>query len=115
MNLAANIEVIHVYVLAYPGKSFLIDFCFRTRESSHFCIVSAFFLGSLIKCVFTIVSLPLTSSEFKGHAGTGPDVSWRTIAGSKQDLQGAILTSLDVLGEVVLLPASVAQVRNLHL
>merc|ERR550517_2046530 len=57
----------------------------------------------------------VSSSEFKGHAGTGPDVSWGTIASSKQDLQGAILARLDVLGEVVLLPASVAQVRNLHL
>ena len=56
-----------------------------------------------------------TSSELEGHAGTGPDVSRWTIAGSKQDLEGAILPRLDVLGEVVLLPARVAQVRNLHL
>ena len=57
----------------------------------------------------------ITSSELKGHAGTGPDVSRWTIAGSEQDLEGAILPGLDVLREVVVLPASVAQVGNLHL
>ena len=56
-----------------------------------------------------------TSSKLEGHACTGPDVSRWTIAGSKQDLEGAILPRLDVLGEVVVLPARVAQVCNLDL
>ena len=56
-----------------------------------------------------------TSSELECHAGTGPDVSRWTVAGSEQDLERAILPRLDVLREVVMLPARVAQVSNLHL
>lgn len=48
------------------------------------------------------------------HAGGAPNVSWCAIAGPKQHLQTPVLPGLDVLREVVVHPAGIPQVGNLH-
>lgn len=37
------------------------------------------------------------------HAGCAPDVSWGTVSGSYQDLNGAVLSRLDVFCKVLML------------
>ncbi len=45
----------------------------------------------------------VSRGHLKGHAGGRPDVGGRAIARTKEDLQTAVLASLDVFGEVVVL------------
>lgn len=47
------------------------------------------------------------------HGGHAPDVSAGPPFGSKNDLWRAVLPGLDVVGEVMIDPAGIAQVRNL--
>lgn len=49
------------------------------------------------------------------HAGSAPDISRGPVASPKQHLQTPVLPGLNVLGEVVVHPAGVPQVGNLHL
>lgn len=49
------------------------------------------------------------------HAGSAPDVSRGAVASPEQHLQTPVLPGLDVLGEVVVHPAGIPQVGNLHL
>ena len=49
----------------------------------------------------------LTSAQSTGtqayHAGHTPDVSWRTVVTTQQNLQRAVLSGLDLLAEVLVL------------
>ena len=53
--------------------------------------------------------------QLEGHAGGGPDVGRGVVAGAEEDLQGPILSGLDILRVVVRHPAGVAQVGYLAL
>jgi len=53
--------------------------------------------------------------KLESHAGQRPQVGACRVAGAEDDLQRAVLARLDVLGEVVVGPAGVAQVGDLYL
>ena len=56
----------------------------------------------------------VAGGELERHARGAPDVGGRAVAGADEHLKRAVLPRLDVLSEVVVRPARVAQVRELH-
>ncbi|GMR43376.1 hypothetical protein PMAYCL1PPCAC_13571 [Pristionchus mayeri] len=53
--------------------------------------------------------------QLEGHARSAPNVGRRPVASADEHLQGSVLPRLDVLREVVVRPAGVAQISNLDL
>ena len=51
--------------------------------------------------------------ELEGHAGRAPDVCRGSVTRPDDDLQGPVLPSLNVVCEVMMLPAGVTQVSDL--
>ena len=43
----------------------------------------------------------VTSGQLKGHTCGGPDISWRAIARTQQDLEASVLPRLNVLSKMM--------------
>jgi len=57
----------------------------------------------------------VTGGQLEGHTSSGPDVSWRPVPSTEQDLKASVLPSLDVFREMMRHPTRVAQVSDLDL
>ena len=57
----------------------------------------------------------VSSGQLKCHTSSWPDVSSRSISSSYDDLKRPVLSSLDVICVVMVVPAGITKIRYLHL
>lgn len=76
-------------------------------------MIIIFAIGSID--IFLRVKKKLSSQQLEGHTGKWPHISSKIVLRSKKNFRTTILSSLNLCGKVMMLPASISKISYFHL